>query len=488
MRKLRAWWPVLSAVLAVAAVGACGDNDGTDGGDADTTDDLGSLFPDKPECDGDPVVAFAGTQPMVIKTLGIGTMNDGFDLDGNRDPDCTAEEVAADACRRPDNKLSAIAGVAQAPLDEALANYSLMIPLELFDYDAGGTDDCVKFALYLGAYATDADGDGAQATLQGGDCDDTDAAVRPGAAEVAGNFKDDNCNGLADELDATTPSADTMDRDGDLMSPSTGDCDDTEATVFAGATEVCGDGLDNDCDGVADRTGGATDTACNPFTVPQTLPIDPLSLDAAGKPQIVFDDGTITNEGDGPVLRAGPSLFALSIPLSSSITITLRISGATIEAKVREVDGKVFFENGRLGGVLDGKTSDTIRGIEAEQFGIFPENSLLDASFAGILGTFLSLPLASDEVQAKYRDCRTPDIDVDGDGLEAFCETAPTIERRKVDVCIDGDGTEVKDVVDAGGNVTMECSQATVDGKDRFVDGISVALNFTTAPATALLP
>jgi len=31
-----------------------------------------------------------------------------------------------------------------------------------------------------------------------------------------------------------------------------GDCDDTRATTFPGATEVC-DGADNDCDGAVDE-------------------------------------------------------------------------------------------------------------------------------------------------------------------------------------------------------------------------------------------
>lgn len=479
MRQPGASWSVLSAVLAVGVAGACGDNETGKGGD---------LFADKPECAGDPIVAFAGTQPMVINTLAIGTKTDGFDLDGDRDPDCTADAVAMGMCNEPDNKLSAIASVAQDPLDDALAGYSLLIPLELFDYDAGGgDDDCVKFALYLGSYPTDADGDGAATTVQGGDCDDADASVRPGTAEIAGNFKDDNCDGRADELSETTPSADILDRDADGQSPSTGDCDDTDATVSAAAAEVCGDGKDNDCDGTADRTGTATDTACNPFTAPQSIPIDPLSLDAAGKPQIVFDDGTITTEGADRILRAGPSLFALTIPLIDDIGVELRISGATIEAKVREADGKAFLEGGRLGGVLDARTIDTIRGIDAAMFGIYPENSLLDAAYAGILGTFLSLPLASADVQAKYPDCRTPDIDVDGDGFEAFCETDPNATRRVIDICIDGDGTEIADIVDGNGNVTMECSAAQVDGKNRFADGISVELNFSTAPATALV-
>ncbi|MEJ7600411.1 MAG: hypothetical protein WKG01_21050 [Kofleriaceae bacterium] len=33
------------------------------------SDDSGPLFPEKPECQGDAVTAYAGTQPQVISTL-----------------------------------------------------------------------------------------------------------------------------------------------------------------------------------------------------------------------------------------------------------------------------------------------------------------------------------------------------------------------------------------------------------------------------------
>ena len=45
------------------------------------------------------------------------------------------------------------------------------------------------------------------------------------------------------------------DADNDGYSENQGDCDDTNATVYPGATEDESDGIDNDCDGNADAIG-----------------------------------------------------------------------------------------------------------------------------------------------------------------------------------------------------------------------------------------
>lgn len=97
---------------------------------------------------------------------------------------------------------------------------------------------------------------------QDGDCDDTNAAVHPGAAEVCDNI-DNDCNGLVDDGLPTVTYYEDNDGDGYGLNESTvtscsqpagyatqgGDCDDDNASVHPGAEEVCGDGIDQDCDG-----------------------------------------------------------------------------------------------------------------------------------------------------------------------------------------------------------------------------------------------
>ncbi len=91
------------------------------------------------------------------------------------------------------------------------------------------------------------------ASLRGNDCDDLRPEVLPGATEVCDGL-DDDCDG---SLDASEADADA---DGFIECvplagwsggplAGSGDCDDTQPTVFPGGLEAV-DGVDSDCDGL----------------------------------------------------------------------------------------------------------------------------------------------------------------------------------------------------------------------------------------------
>lgn len=99
----------------------------------------------------------------------------------------------------------------------------------------------------------------------GGDCDDGDPAIYPGATEMADGM-DNDCDGVTDEI------LHWQDADGDgfgdptittefelgfapagwIAADGSPDCNDSDPAIHPGATEIAGDAIDSDCDGVPD--------------------------------------------------------------------------------------------------------------------------------------------------------------------------------------------------------------------------------------------
>lgn len=89
---------------------------------------------------------------------------------------------------------------------------------------------------------TTLDSDGDKFTGCQGDCNDTNATVYPGASEICNDGLDNNCDKLIDQgYDGDSDGYDKCD-------PVTPDCDDTNPNIHPNAPEGC-NGLDNDCVG-----------------------------------------------------------------------------------------------------------------------------------------------------------------------------------------------------------------------------------------------
>jgi len=212
------------------------------------------------------------------------------DSDGWGDPGATT-----DACSVP-------GGYAELPGDcddanDAVHPDATEICNEIDDDCDGDIDDDdanLDASTGLTTWA-DVDGDGygdasassaASCTVPSGrvedatDCDDSDAAVHPAATEVC-NELDDDCDGDIDDddssVDTSTGLTTWVDGDGDgYGDPSSTsawscdvpsgrvdddtDCDDTDAAIHPGATEIC-NALDDDCDGDIDDDDSSLDTS-----------------------------------------------------------------------------------------------------------------------------------------------------------------------------------------------------------------------------------
>ncbi|HCP47351.1 MAG TPA: hypothetical protein DIU15_15015 [Deltaproteobacteria bacterium] len=139
------------------------------------------------------------------------------------------------------------------------------LPGESIVMTTAGAWACVLMDTFV-----DLDGDG---VVDSADCEPSNSSVSPIALEVCDGI-DNNCNGLIDENAAVDAPLWYADLDGDGIAgtvvtqaacdqppnffTSGNDCNDTSATNFPGAEEVC-DGLDNDCNNAADFVATADD-------------------------------------------------------------------------------------------------------------------------------------------------------------------------------------------------------------------------------------
>ena len=147
--------------------------------------------------------------------------NDGDGFPANNDCDDNNPDInpgATEICDGVDNNCDGIA-------DEGLVFETYYTDGDMDGYGVGtGFSDCVQPP---------------DTSTQGGDCDDENPDVNPGATEIPNNTIEENCDGVTLIIDL----------DGDGWNSDV-DCDDTNAAINPAAVEVGGNGIDEDCDGV----------------------------------------------------------------------------------------------------------------------------------------------------------------------------------------------------------------------------------------------
>ncbi len=157
--------------------------------------------------------------------------------------------------------------------------------------------------------------------VNGGDCNDNDASVHPGAVEICDDSIDQNC----DSIECTSTSGTDSDNDG--VTVEQGDCDDSDASIYPGAAEVCNDNTDNNCDGFVDEdcdSGGDSGDPADTGTFIQgtvvngatDTPIQNITVTLTGSAADAVPTTAVTDAQGAYSSTESPGTFTVSVSQS----------------------------------------------------------------------------------------------------------------------------------------------------------------------------
>lgn len=160
-----------------------------------------------------------------------------------------------------------------------------------------GIDNNCNGRVDEGCFSNDIDDDGVTNDI---DCNDCNAGVGPGFAEICDNDIDEDCDG------ADLP-CDPNDTDGDGFSaePVGSDCNDADAHTYPGASDYCDDGFAQDCSlelscsSITDEDGdrfGAEHGDCDDLT----SAVNPWAVEECDTPGVDEDCDGLVNEIEDP--------------------------------------------------------------------------------------------------------------------------------------------------------------------------------------------
>ena len=315
----------------------------------------------------------------------------------------------------------------------------------------------------------------------GGDCDDTDPAVHPGAEETCDGV-DEDCDSLIDDQRwYRDGDGDGWGSDDDVVvvdlcqEPpgrilTDGDCDDHDAEVHPEAIEVCGDAIDNDCDDNPSSCGG-----------PGTHPVEAADASAKGEGGLralgaaLVGLGDFNGDGIDDFAAGAPDtdaqVGAVAIYLGPLPPDDLLQASVTIHgANTRDLFGSSLAALGDVNG--DGRADLAIGapGVSVPESDAGAVYTVWGCDAAGSFSV-LGLPGASIHGEAAYDELGTSlaaGHDLDGDGVLDLAMGAPGASaggvRGGAAYLVPGDASGVIYLSDPGASTAV--ALGVLDGEE----------------------